>query len=779
MKNVQRVTLRLRLLLLLLISIFPGLVLTLYEFVEEKEQAKVEAQDFAFRLASILSIQQQDLIGEAKQVLFTISQIPKRGSANSLSHSRFMAHLLANLPQYSQIGVADTNGNIIASAVPTVKQDNIANRSYFRAAIGTGDLAVGEYQVSQTTGKPAINFAYPIVAENGRTLGVLYAKLSLDTLGDLESRVGAQLLEGWGLREVDKNGVILAQYPSNPGSIGHPVFESSQVLSEVTHGQGTLWGTDSSGKSHLYAHSEIRTKFFPTGLSVILDIPGEYAMSAANHIFIRNMVLLSVVGFLILLFGAAANEVYLVRGLIAVRNAAVQLTEGNLGVRVERVRGLAEVKQLGMTFNHMAGMLEKREKERQQADEEIRRHAAHMDALAEITRACEEVGLDYQRVLDRAARRLAELIGDSCLITQMSDDGHRLFPVAFHHTDTTARAIMHDTLMHTWQGGIDIQRCQTLLSGNSIYIASVKPEDLRTPLEPEFQDFLDAVGVSSLIIVPIQIQGRFFGALGMARDRHHPPYSPDDLVLLQDLANRAALKIQNARLFSQIEGAREQQEALSRRLMEAQETERRHLALELHDQIGQALTAIKLTIQSAQHSTDIAHVRAKHAEITEAIDRMINAIRDLSLDLHLSILDDLGLVPAIRWYLDRHTQGQALQANLTAPSYEERLSPELEIACFRIFQEACANIFRHARAQHVSVKLELNNGDVVMSITDDGRGFSVDQAEQDALRGKSLGLLSMRERAANVGGTLEIVSTPGKGTTLTVRIPLHKGEPTE
>ncbi|MFH0794020.1 MAG: PAS domain S-box protein, partial [bacterium] len=160
---------------------------------------------------------------------------------------------------------------------------------------------------------------------------------------------------------------------------------------------------------------------------------------------------------------------------------------------------------------------------------------------------------------------------------------------------------------------------------------------------------------------------------------------------------------QNLRDYSQ------RLERLSHRLLEVQEAERRGLARELHDQVGQALTALKINIQSIQRLSDPAALRARLHESIAIVDQTIDQVRSLSLDLRPSLLDDLGLVPALRWYLDRTAQRAELKANFTAEPLESRPSPEIETACFRVAQEALTNVIRHAHARRIEVMLRQTN----------------------------------------------------------------------
>ena len=147
-------------------------------------------------------------------------------------------------------------------------------------------------------------------------------------------------------------------------------------------------------------------------------------------------------------------------------------------------------------------------------------------------------------------------------------------------------------------------------------------------------------------------------------------------------------------------------------------------------------------------------------------------MRNLSLDLRPSLLDDLGLVPALRWHVNRQAERAGFTAVFTADVLEARLSPDLEIACFRVVQEALTNVVRYARAQHVLVELRRHDTELELTIRDDGVGFDVESALGRAMHGASLGLLGMDERVSLMGGQMEIESEPMGGTEIRARFPL-------
>jgi signal transduction histidine kinase len=222
----------------------------------------------------------------------------------------------------------------------------------------------------------------------------------------------------------------------------------------------------------------------------------------------------------------------------------------------------------------------------------------------------------------------------------------------------------------------------------------------------------------------------------------------------------------------QMESAQQRLHTLSQRLLEAQETERRSLARELHDQIGQALTAVKINLQATQRGTDPA-TSARLAESVAIVERALQTVRNMSLELRPSLLDDLGLISALRWYVDRQAQRAGFGAHFSG-AVSTPLAPHLETICFRVAQEALTNVVRHARAKQVTVSVRQEGRELELAITDDGCGFDVAAAYEVTPEGASLGLIGMQERASLGNGRLQIDSAKGQGTTVRLILPLEQ-----
>lgn len=211
---------------------------------------------------------------------------------------------------------------------------------------------------------------------------------------------------------------------------------------------------------------------------------------------------------------------------------------------------------------------------------------------------------------------------------------------------------------------------------------------------------------------------------------------------------------------------------LSRRLVAAQETERRNIARELHDEIGQALTITQMHLQEMLQSPEAERLKPRLSESLQEVERVLEQVQDISLDLRPSILDDLGLPPALNWLTNRQADLAGLTAEVRIDPLEKRLDLVIETGCFRIAQEALTNVVRHARARVVGVDLRVQNDELHLRVRDDGQGFDAAAAREKAVRGASLGLLSMEERAVLGGGGLDITSASKQGTEVHAWFPL-------
>jgi PAS domain S-box-containing protein len=390
--------------------------------------------------------------------------------------------------------------------------------------------------------------------------------------------------------------------------------------------------------------------------------------------------------------------------------------------------------------------------ERKRAEEEVARRARQQAAVAQLTLSALR-GDELQPLFDEAAALVASTlqIDRAMLLESVPDRSELVFR-------SIAGSWMPDILPR-----ITIRTEPGMMSWFSLRAkAPLVVEHLAAETRFVPCDVLRAQGVTSGINVPIPGQERPFGILG-AHSTRPRAFTEDEVSFVWSVSNVLATSIEQRRAAGELREKREQLHALSGKLLQAQEAERRAVARELHDDFGQVLTAIRLNLMRKERD---------EAETISLVDGAIARMRDLAHDLRPPMLDELGLAASLRWYVEREARRAGLEFHFAIAPPELRPPPGVETTCFRVAQEAFTNVIRHAQARRVDVELRVEGGELELVVRDDGRGFDVGGARRRATRGKSQGLLSMQERVALAGGKLEIDSALGQGTAVRARLPL-------
>jgi len=270
--------------------------------------------------------------------------------------------------------------------------------------------------------------------------------------------------------------------------------------------------------------------------------------------------------------------------------------------------------------------------------------------------------------------------------------------------------------------------------------------------------------------VPLRAKERVLGIMNVVTEEGHG-LDDEDLNLLTAIGHQIGMAVENARLYEEVQRKEEGRRQLLDKLITAQEEERRRVSRELHDEIGQSLTALIMNVGSAEAAIPPGSdaLRRHLGEIQGLLAMTLEEIRRLMVDLRPTLLDDLGLIPAIQWFAETHLARAGIEPVLKIGGPRRRLSPQVETALFRVVQEAITNIVRHSGAGRATVRLEFRDGVVAAEISDDGKGFDPESARD------GLGLLGMEERVTLLGGRWRIESGAGAGTRISIEIPLGAG----
>ncbi len=440
---------------------------------------------------------------------------------------------------------------------------------------------------------------------------------------------------------------------------------------------------------------------------------------------------------------------------------------------------------------------------------DLKRTELSQRLLAEVSRLL-SASLDMASRLTDVARLAVPLLADWCAVDVIDKD-ETIQRVAVAHIDPAKVALAHE-LQRRYPVNIDAPRGipRVLRTGESEFYPVISQAELEAAARNEEErQLIRDLRLSSVMIVPLMARGRTLGALSLVWAESGRHYSQADLALAEELGRRAGLAVDNARFYDesqqlntelerrinertaqlrasntqlqneaverhqaqrQLEASQKQLRQLSAHLQAAREEERARIAREIHDELGQTLTALKIDLSGLRRSLDSETLllQEKCVSMSELIDTTVQSVRRIATELRPGILDDLGLVAAIEWQLSEFQSRTGIECQLTSNLEESALGADGKTALFRIFQETLTNVARHANATSVVVNLEEGPDDVTLQVQDNGRGIT----ESDIAKSRSFGLLGISERVHLLNGELSVHGVPGQGTTIVVHLSL-------
>lgn len=634
------------------------------------------------------------------------------------------------------------------STQPEVKQALLTGMSTISALVSSPLIEV-----------PVIIATAPIFDEEGEITGVLSVLIDIEGSSNDAFRPVITVGDTGYTEIVDGNGIVLAR--SKPGSPPE-LFERSdhpgkfaELISEQKATVGTCHRcheTQEERRRDVLAFAPLST----TSWGVAIRQSEEEAL-APTHQAEQRLLLLGI----IVIFSTFLLVWVMMQGIVkpirVLTQAAKKVAAGDFKA-VTPVKRQDEIGQLSTAFHTMTRELAKSRDELLSRNEEL----SALNAIA----ATVNQSLNLEDVVTSAMQKVLEVTRTKagCVFLR-SSDGNKL---------ETLNYVGPSNVFKCNYSGSSVAECachQVLRDGETLMVNDISQCPALTT------DMALTENVGCFVSIPLKSKDRTLGIMNIACSGENY-FTENDFRILDSIGYHVGLAIENSILYEEAKQREKLRGKLLNSVINAQEEERKRIAREVHDEYGQVLTGLMMSIESIENMTlpQQSQLRERLRNTRFTVDSALRDMRRLTLGLRPSTLDDLGLLAALRSYIQTHLEDAGVKTDFESKGLTRRLAPAVETALFRIVQEAIHNITKYAEASHVKIKIEVGKGKITAIVEDNGRGFDVDAVFKYKMRTQSLGLLGIQERAALLGGTFSISSQIGQGTRLVVEIPISAEE---
>lgn len=365
---------RVRLILMVLMVMLPTFALVLHGNLEQRRIQKAAIREQALAISELAAANQENFIKNTRQLFATLTELPGfLLDTNRAAVQRHLSNLLRLTPDYLNIGLAETNGMLFCSSLPTEETVYLGDRPYFQRVMETRRFAMGDFQVGRVTGEPTLNFGYPVLNERGEVRRILFAALKLRLLSDAVAHI--TLPPGGSISVMDGQGTVLARQPEPEKWVGESLLETPLAERVLDRRERVFESAGMDGVARLHAVTSIEYENRP-GLFVKVGIPLETSFAAADAALLRNLLVFCGVAAIVLIATGMYAERCVIRPIQRLVTATEQLAEGNLSARVGGLGGAGELGRLSRAFDLMAERLQQRQEELEHAHREI----SHLNA---------------------------------------------------------------------------------------------------------------------------------------------------------------------------------------------------------------------------------------------------------------------------------------------------------------------------------------------------------------------------------------------------------------
>jgi PAS domain S-box-containing protein len=706
-------SLRVRLGLLILMAILPMLGLLLYSYLEERGVAISNVEGDVQQFAGSASAFQEQLIEGTRQLLVALAKQPGVQEQDALLCSRHLAEMSKDYLRYANLGVLSLEGEPFCLASPMPQQESFRSQPWFQQTIENHDFVIADGRGGYTSGRVALNLSYPVIDQSGKVRGVVFAALDLDQLNQITGEV--QLPDETEFFMINKKGTVLAYLPDPEKWVGKVLRDPPLIGTILSKGQDIVELSGLDGTKRLYAFTPVRSTV-ETGLYVCFGIPTAFAYSEANETLVRHLIGLGMIMVMALLVVWFGSDVMILRPVNALVGAAKRLSSGDMKARTGLTTGTGELGQLARGFDEMAEALEQQALQLCQAETKYRTLVEQLPVIAYVAR------LDEMRSSLYISPQVQTILGFS---------------------------------PHVW------------VADPLLWLKQIHPEDRPQIMEKLSERHADmgACGFKS----EYRIFSRDGGML----------HFYDEALIVQESENaipclhgvmRDITEQKQAQL--QLLDYQEQLRSLTSELSLTEERERRRIATDLHDRVGQALAVSKMKLGALRESDSGAGLEEQIDDIRNLVEQAIGETRSLIFKISSPILYELGFEAAVGWLAEEMEKQHAIRCRYLDDGQSKPLDDDIRVLLFRAVSELLVNVAKHARAHQVELRTDRDGDRIRVVIEDNGIGLEPSEIFNRWGKNQGFGLFSIRERLKHVDGSLEVKSRPGMGTRVTLTAPL-------
>ncbi|MEW5718430.1 MAG: GAF domain-containing protein [Chloroflexota bacterium] len=612
---------------------------------------------------------------------------------------------------------------------------------------------------------PAIIAATPVRDGTGQINGALLARLDLSGV-EISAPIQAVTLGKTGYLEIiDTNGLIVLSTRSQ--HLLRAADHGDSLVAMIREGRSVVTNCHNCHTTDLGADRELEVIAFaplkraPWGVVVRQTEAEAFASARQLQGQIVLVGVMSVLGAAVLVWLTTRSVIAPVQDLTV---AAKRIARGDLETPVQIQRG-DEIGTLANSFDDMRARLQRSIAEVQalnrDLDARVQERTRELSALNTVAVTVAQP-FHLRELLDQALAQVLRVIDvQAGAIFLLDEETHTLnLHARCGASEQAAQSMMTLHLDDSACGGVIEKGHPVVVPDLSYYRSSAGRS-------------LWAAGLCALVHVPLISRGVALGTMCVATAQPRD-YQPEELDLLMAIGSQIAVGIENARLYDELARRDQLRGVLLDKVIAAQEDERKRIARDLHDDTSQSLSALIYSLEAIEASCPNLPMQTALTTMRQRVTQILDGIHKLIFDLRPSMLDHLGLFVSLRWYAETHLQPLGMRVSLEERGAPRRLPSKTETALFRVVQEAINNVAKHSGARNVQLSFECYDGLVQIVVADDGIGFDVADAARSTDRQRGLGLVGMQERVGLLGGQISLVSAPGHGTQISIRMPVEE-----